>query len=182
MKGFLGKIFGGKKEASNDEVTEIIGEALSNICELGQFDLSFEIHRDEKNDEIVVEMMGPDEEMLTARDGQLLDALQLYLKRVIQHKMADEKANVVVDAGGFRADANQSLIELAEKLKAIAVDRGKPVYFRALPPRDRKIIHQHLASDDRVKSRSIGEGLYKKIKIYPARSEHSERSQIEQTS
>ena len=56
---------------------------------------------------------------------------------------------------------------LAEKLKNRAIDQGKSVYLRALPPKDRKIIHQFLANDDRVKSRSVGDGLYKKIKIYP---------------
>ena len=60
------------------------------------------------------------------------------------------------------------MITLAEKLKGIAVSKKKSVYFRALPPKERKIVHQYLADDDRVKSRSIGDGLYKKIKIYPA--------------
>ena len=54
-----------------------------------------------------------------------------------------------------------------EKLKNVAVEKGKPVYFRALPPRDRKLIHQFLAEDGRVKSRSVGEGVFKKIKIFP---------------
>jgi spoIIIJ-associated protein len=52
----------------------------------------------------------------------------------------------------------------------MALEKGRSVYFRALPPKDRKIIHQHLASDDRIKSRSVGEGNFKKIKIYPAKS------------
>ena len=51
------------------------------------------------------------------------------------------------------------------------MSKGKPVYFRALPPRDRKVVHQYLAEDGRVKSRSIGDGLYKKIKIFPVKNE-----------
>ena len=42
--------------------------------------------------------------------------------------------------------------------------------MRALAPKDRKTVHQHLAGDERVRSRSIGEGLFKKVKIYPAKS------------
>ncbi len=72
-----------------------------------------------------------------------------------------------VDSNDFREKSNQTLVELAEKLKEVAIERGKSVYFRALPPKDRKVIHQYLAQDERVRSKSIGEGLFKKIKIYP---------------
>lgn len=99
----------------------------------------------------------------------MIDALQLFLKRVIQHNFPEDRTNVVIDCNGFREESSKELIELAEKLKGIALEKGKSVYFRALPPKDRKIIHQHLAADERVKSRSIGDGLYKKIKIYPVK-------------
>ncbi|MCB0415883.1 MAG: hypothetical protein KDD50_16215, partial [Bdellovibrionales bacterium] len=77
---------------------------------------------------------------------------------------------------GFRQEANDELIKLAEKLKGIALKKKKSVYFRALPPKDRKIIHQYLAEDGRVKSQSVGDGLYKKIKIFPKKG-NDERSQ-----
>ena len=172
MKGFFGKLFGGQKPNTDvGPVEGTIRDVLDRLLDLGGFALDYDMHRDEQMDEIVIEMSGDDEELLLGKDAQLLDAFQLYVKRVVQHRFPDERANIVVDAGGFREDANKSLIELAEKLKTVAMDRGKPVYFRALPPRDRKVIHQYLASDARVKSRSVGDGLYKKIKIYPAKAE-----------
>jgi spoIIIJ-associated protein len=82
-----------------------------------------------------------------------------------------------MDCNGFRQESNQALVDLAEKLKGIALEKGKSVYFRALPPKDRKIIHQYLAGDPRVKSRSIGDGLYKKIKIYPIKGIEEERAE-----
>ena len=60
-------------------------------------------------------------------------------------------------------------MDLADRLKGIVLSKSKPVYIRALPPKDRKVIHQYLAEDSRVKSRSVGEGHYKKIKIYPTK-------------
>ena len=99
----------------------------------------------------------------------MIDSVQLFLKRVIQHHFPDDRTDVVIDCNGFIEESSKELVELAEKLKGIALEKGKSVYFRALPPKDRKVIHQYLASDDRVKSRSIGDGLYKKIKIYPAK-------------
>ena len=75
---------------------------------------------------------------------------------------------MIVDCDSFREEADQALIDLAEKLKGICLKKKKPVYFRAFPPRERKIIHQYLSDDSKVKSKSVGDGLYKKIKVFPA--------------
>lgn len=168
---FFSKLFGGKKK-SGSETETLIQSTLDGLIEKGQFELSYEV-RSEANDkgepQITIEFTGVDEELLKEKEGQMIDALQLFLKRVLQHHFPEDRSEVIIDCNGFREESSQQLIELAEKLKGIALEKGKSVYFRALPPKDRKIIHQHLAGDDRVKSRSIGEGLYKKIKIYPSR-------------
>ena len=80
---------------------------------------------------------------------------------------------------GSGEKTNQSLLDLAERLKKKAISQGRPVYLRGLSPKDRKVVHQFLATDKRIKSRSIGEGLYKKIKIYPNTEEndHAESMQ-----
>ena len=168
MRKLFGKLFGGKNETQS--AADLIGDVLQTMLELANLNLSFDIEKDDKG-QLTVELFGEDEELLVAKEGQLLDSIQLYVKRVLQHQMPDERVNVSVDCNGFRQNANQSLIDLAEKLKSIAVNKGKPVYFRALPPRDRKVIHQYLAEDGRVKSRSVGDGLYKKIKIFPVKGE-----------
>jgi spoIIIJ-associated protein len=167
MTGLFGKLFGSKKK--KDGVEGLVEEALSTVIDLGKLELTFELKRDDNGD-LNVDFKGDDEEMLTSKEGQLLDALQLYVRRVAQHQMPDEQLNINLDCANFREEANEALIALADKLKGIALSKGKSVYFRALPPKDRKVIHQYLAEDGRVKSRSIGDGHYKKIKIYPVKS------------
>ncbi len=162
---FLGKLFG-KKEKKGDGPEAVVDGLLSQIIELGRFELSYDIKTLEAGD-IHVDIFGKDEEMLIFKEGQLLDALQLYVRRAIQHQSPESTLNVNLDCANFREQANAALIALAEKLKDIALTKGKSVYFRALPPKDRKVIHQYLAEDGRVKSRSVGEGHFKKIKIYP---------------
>lgn len=164
---FLKKIFGGKSSSTTDTSNPqvIVEDILENIISISNLDLSYDVQID--GTRIFVEVFGEDEELLQTKDGQLLDAFQLFIKRVLQHKVTEANYAVSVDNDGYREKANQSLIDLAEKLKGVVVEKGKPVYFRALPPRDRKVIHQYLAEDERVKSRSVGDGLYKKIKIYP---------------
>jgi spoIIIJ-associated protein len=177
MAGFFSKLFGGGKskaeEAGGGEVEGLVRETLSGIIEKGQFDLTFDIKFEKEADQdgvLAIQFTGGDEELLKEKKGQMLDAFQLFLKRAVQHTFPDDKTNITVDCGGFRDETAAALIERAENLKAIAIEQGKTVYYRALPPKDRKIVHQYLAQDPRVKSRSLGEGLYKKIKIYPAKN------------
>jgi spoIIIJ-associated protein len=162
----FGKLFGkGKKKTEGPE--GIVDDILGQIIEMARFELSYDIKTLE-DASIHVDVFGKDEELLIGKEGALLDALQLYVRRAIQHQIPDQNIIVNMDSANFREQANEALIQLAEKLKEIALTKGKSVYFRALPPKDRKVIHQFLAEDGRVKSRSIGEGHFKKIKIYPA--------------
>lgn len=177
MAGFFSKLFGGKKTDAPSNVSELVELTLNGLIEKAQFDLQFEIssETDDKGEaQVLVEFHGGDEELLKDREGQMIDAVQLFLKRVVQHHLPEDRTNIQIDCNGYREESTQALVELAEKLKGIALEKGKSVYFRALPPKDRKVIHQYLANDDRVKSRSIGEGLYKKIKIYPIKSSAQE--------
>jgi spoIIIJ-associated protein len=163
------KLFGSRKKEVKEGPINLLDEVLDGLVNISGLDLAYEISKSPTDGEFNIEFTGADEEMLTGKEGQLLDAFQLYLKRVVQHQIPDEKININVDCAGFRQQANDELIELANKLREIALAKGKSVYFRALSPKDRKTIHQYLADDGRVKSRSVGEGHFKKIKIYPVR-------------
>lgn len=169
--GFFSKLFGGKKGAS--DVESLAEETLKGLIENGGFDLDFDLKFEKSGEDttLTIEFSGADEELLKEKKGQLLDSFQLLIKRVIQHNFPDDKTAVLVDAGGFREETEQALIEKAEELKQVALEQGRSVYYRALPPKERKIVHQYLAEDPRVKSRSLGDGLFKKIKIYPAKGQ-----------
>lgn len=175
MAGLLSKIFGKNDKKSDLKIDDLVEDVIIGLLEKGNFLLSYEIKIDDSNGTVDIELFGEDEEMLKDRDGQMLDAVQLFMTRVLQHQLPETKVSITVDCDGFREQANESLIKLADKLKNIALKKQKSVYFRALPPKDRKVIHQYLAEDGRVKSHSVGDGLYKKIKIYPNRQD-SEKS------
>ncbi|MGE4131374.1 MAG: protein jag [Bdellovibrionales bacterium] len=167
MTGFLGKLFGKKRKEDSPEA--LVEDVLAEVIRLGGFELSFEV-KTLPDKTVHVDVFGEDEELLTTKEGQLLDAFQLYVRRAVQHQLPEGELNVNIDCANFREQANEALIALADKLKEIALTKGKSVYFRALPPKDRKVVHQYLAEDGRVKSRSVGEGHFKKIKIYPIKA------------
>lgn len=168
---FLKKLFGAKKDIGGD-VGVLAKETIDEILEKGSFDIDYDLNFSKEGDSdaiLSIQFSGADEELFKDKKGQLLDAVQLLIKRVLQHHFPEDRTNVTVDCGGYREESEQALIERAENLKMIAIEQGKSVYYRALPPKERKVVHQYLAKDPRVKSRSLGEGLYKKIKIYPAK-------------
>jgi spoIIIJ-associated protein len=180
MTGFFSRIFGGKKKETQhlerqdneSSAVELVREVMEGLIEKAQLDLSFDLKSDMngETEEVTVELSGADEALLKEKEGALLDAFQLFFKRVVQHQIPDSRVNVSFDCNNFREESSKSLIELAEKLKEKCLEQGRSVYVRALPPKDRKVVHQYLANDERVRSRSVGEGLYKKIKIYPAKN------------
>lgn len=183
MSGFFSKLFGGGKKsetgatsssgAAEGSATALVEETMQGLIERAHLDLSFQVRSDAsgETEEITVELSGADEDLLTEKEGSLLDAFQLFFKRALQHQLPDARVNVSFDCNGYRDESSKALIDLAEKLKEKCLEQGRSVYFRALPPKDRKVVHQHLANDERVRSRSVGEGLYKKIKIYPVKAQ-----------
>lgn len=174
--GLFTKIFGGR--GGNQEGQSLVKDLLDGTIERAGLEISFDVKssKNDGKDIFNINFYGEDEKLFTNKDGALLDAFQLFLKRALQHDQPDDHANIFCDCNGYREKANQNLVELAEKLKNRALDQGKSVYVRALPPKDRKVVHQFLAEDERVKSRSVGDGLYKKIKIYPAKKEGDQPS------
>lgn len=177
MSGFFSKLFGGKKKdaAGRETAADLVDDVMAGLIEKAGLDLQFDIRSSMNGDfeEITVEVSGADEELLLEREGALLDAFQLFAKRMLQHQLPEARVNVSFDCNGYRDESSKALIELAERLKEKALDQGRSVYVRALPPKDRKVVHQYLANDSRVKSRSVGDGLYKKIKIYPTKQSAS---------
>ena len=173
QRGYYGRIF--HKiiwRIKKPDLDAAVEATLTGILDKGGFDLAYnlDVTKKEEITDIRIDFSGTDEELLKDHKGQLLDAFQLIIKRVTQHNFPDVQTNVVVDSGGYREESEAALIERAEHLKTIAIEQGKSVYYRALPPKERKVIHQYLALDARVKSRSLGDGLYKKIKIFPAKN------------
>ena len=184
MSGFFSKLFGGAKAASDttrtsssgSDASTMVEETIAGVVERAGFALEFTVESTTNGEieDVVVQFTGDDEEMLTAENGEMLDSFQLFAKRVLQHKLPDVRVEVHTDAHGFREKATQSLVETTDKLKDKCLESGKSQYMRPLAPKDRKTVHQHLATDERVRSRSIGEGHFKKVKIYPAKTAREE--------
>ena len=118
----------------------------------------------EKN-KAVVHISGEHVDDIIGSEGQVLDSLQYLLRKMLGKKFL-KKVMITLDAGDFRAqranDLQDKALKLAEEVKETSKTRTIP----ALNPAERRIVHMALQNDKTIRSRSVGEGLYKKILIY----------------
>jgi spoIIIJ-associated protein len=173
---FFKKLFGSGSKESLD-ARGLVEETAKSLITAAGFNLDVTVTQDSSEQGEVtlnVEFFGPDEEFLCQKEGQVLEAIQIFLKRVLQNRWPDDRSQVFVDAAGFSEANEKELHALADKLRNAVLTKKRPVYFRALAPKDRKIVHRFLANDDRIRTRSVGEGTFKKIKIFLATSSDKE--------
>ncbi len=106
-----------------------------------------------------------DADAIIGRDGSTLDAIQYLLRKIITQKFA-EKIILALDAGNYREDRQKELEALALEMAKMVKETGKSQVMSALNPSERRIVHVTLQDDTAIRSSSIGEGLFKKVRIY----------------
>ena len=171
---FLKNLFTGEKDG------EFIESFLEEFFQTCGFSLSCDkvIKKDET---LIIEIYGADEELLLERGGKLLQAIQSYLYAVLQNRLRelDRKDTVYIhmDSGGFLKQYETDLMNLARKLKKEALRKKRPVLIKkSINAFYRRQIHQDLTEDGTVKTQSLGEGLFKTIKIIPVQGKNVETS------
>ena len=117
--------------------------------------------------ELHLDIQGEELDILTNKRGAALDALQFII-----NKMHGVKGGrIFIDCDGFRARHEEDISGLALRLGAKAKRLRKPVTINSLNAHDRRLVHMALQDDQELRSRSKGEGEFKKIVIYPNNSQ-----------
>jgi spoIIIJ-associated protein len=119
-------------------------------------------------DEINLEISGRDSGRIIGKKGQVLQALQFLVHRVV-NRPGLERRHILVDAEGYRNRRDLSLANMARRLGKQAVDEGKIITFEPMNPRDRRVVHLALAKFEGVITRSDGEGDQRRVQIIPVR-------------
>jgi spoIIIJ-associated protein len=122
--------------------------------------------------ENVIEITGDGSGLLIGKRGQTLDALQFITNRIL-NRNREEPAYVTVDTEGYRQRHLDHLRSLALRMGQKAKRTGQSVSLEKMNPSDRRIVHLALKNDTQVNTRSIGEGVYKKVLIVPKRASRS---------
>jgi len=152
---------------ADDEIgLALAKETLENILALIPVETS--VIADQVDGNIALNIEGDKSGLLIGRKGKTLDALQFIVNRIV-NKALDRRTRVVVDSENYRQRRIDSLTQMALRMGDKAKRIGKPVTTNPLNPRERRIIHLALKEDGRLNTKSKGEGLLKKVVIFPKR-------------
>jgi len=133
---------------------------LEKIMELLGFTATVEEHSME--DGVLLDVKTEDSGRLIGRQGQTLADLQYVANRLIfQQDPAAPK--IMVDVGGYRAQARDALVKKAKDAAEKVRRWGDVVELEPMTAFDRRIIHQALKDDPGVETASVEvEGTDKK--------------------
>ncbi len=158
-------------EASH-EIVEIICSELVKIVQLMGFPSTTEVQVEGLT--INVELHSDFEEELIGEEGRVVDSLQ-YLIRKIAGRKSQERLRINLDVGNYRCRRIKELCVKAVKLAAAVKDGGTSKIMPGLSPAERREVHLVLRQDREVRSRSVGEGMFKKVLIYKPGSSNGGR-------
>jgi spoIIIJ-associated protein len=161
-----GEEFGPDVGPDNEIGVALAKETLENILALIPVEASVSAEQVDGNIALTIE--GDKSGLLIGRKGKTLDALQFIVNRIV-NKTLDKRIRVVVDSENYRQRRRDSLTQMALRMGDKAKRIGKPVITNPLNPRERRIIHLALKEDGRLNTKSKGDGLLKKVVIYPKR-------------
>jgi spoIIIJ-associated protein len=127
-------------------------ETLEKILTSLGFSATVEEHKME--DGVLLDVKTEDSGRLIGRQGQTLADLQYITNRLLFQQDATSP-KVMVDAGGYRAQAREALAKKAKDAADKVRRWGDPVELEPLNAFDRRVVHQALKDDPDVETHSI---------------------------
>ena len=152
---------------SEDDPKEIGRETLQRIIDLITTDATISI--EEKSNRFFFNVRGGNSAVLIGKRGQTLEAMQYIVEKIV-NKKRKERVGIQVDVEGYlekrRISLEKTALRLAEKVKRT----GKPATIGQMNSHDRRIVHIVLKDDNMVRTQSMGEGILRKLVIFPKKS------------
>jgi spoIIIJ-associated protein len=114
----------------------------------------------------MLNITGENMNRLIGRRGETLSSLQ-YIIRLICSRRLQRRANVIIDAAGYKTGRSNRLRGLAIRMAKQATQQGRTITLEPMPPNERRIIHLTLRERADVITRSVGDGRTRKVTIVP---------------
>lgn len=151
-----------------------IDSFLKNVISSGAFKLKYRITVNPpaaaglelETPDILVELAGPDSQLLLERNGEALRALELLTHESL-HLHAEEHDRVSFDCKGYRAARQQELKLAAEVAAERVLKSGMPYSFAPMSSRERRLIHLAFRDHSSLTTQSEGEGGRRYVVLYP---------------
>ena len=150
---------------NKDEIIKNTYAYLDELFKAMKIETKVTIDFDDSNNNMNINLEGPEMGILIGKRGQTLDSLQ-YLISLFVNKESKAYIRVKLDTENYRARRKETLENLAKNI-AFKVKRSRrSVTLEPMNPYERRIIHSALQNDRYVSTRSEGEEPYRKVVIY----------------
>ncbi len=150
------------KESSVNSV-DVAKAFLEDVFKAMDINVTIEIFN--RDDHVLLNLVGKNLGILIGRRGQTLDSLQYLVNIVANKHVSGSKTRFILDAEDYRYRRRLTLEDLAEKLAEKAVRTGRDVVLEPMTPLERKIIHSQLQNHPLVETYSLGEEPNRKVII-----------------
>jgi spoIIIJ-associated protein len=145
------------------EALEAVRQDVAKLLELMSCPSAVTVELD--NQTVVCKISGEHQDALTGQEGRTLDSLQ-YLLRKMTTRLLPDRTKLALEVGDYRERRIEELKKRVLELAAQVREDGMTQAIPALNPSERREVHMLLQDDKEVRSRSVGEGLFKKVLIY----------------
>jgi spoIIIJ-associated protein len=151
---------------------------LDGIVRAGGFELHVKVHaaegsaggNEQGQAEVLADLDGKDKEILLARNGEVLKALEHLAFRALGLEPAFHD-KIHLDCGGYRAMRFEEL-KMTAKVAAERVQASKqPFQLNPMSSRERRIVHLALKDMPGVRTESIGMGEERQVVIHAVKDE-----------
>ena len=154
---------------------EALRDFLQQIISAAKFELTVKVRAaelesgsEEGQAEVFADMDGKDKEMLIARSGEVLKALEHLAFRALRLEPAFHE-KIHLDCGGYRALRFEELRMTARVAAERVLASKQPFQLNAMSSRERRIVHLALKDMPGVRTESAGTGEERHIVIHPAK-------------
>ena len=141
-------------------------EFITTLMKGMNMDVNISASFDHANNELLLNMEGPDMGILIGKRGQTLDSLQYLTSLVINKEHKEDYIRVKLDTEDYRSRREATLRNLARNIAYKVRRSRKPVALEPMNPYERRIIHSALQNDRYVTTRSEGEEPFRHVIIF----------------
>jgi spoIIIJ-associated protein len=143
--------------SAQQQVTDFVTQVLKDMG------LALEAHVEVTADGTRINLEGDGAEMLLARRGEGLQALQHIVDSAFRRQLGDER--LLVDCMGFRKGKDNELRQMAKLLAEKAKTSGMEQSIGPLNAYERRLVHLAVGEIPGVTSESIGDAAVKMVTI-----------------
>ena len=154
---------------TDEEIDEVADTAIAVLQDILKYFELGEVTIDEyegDEGELILDITGDNLAVLIGRHGRTLESLQFLITSILYRKLGF-RYPVFIDVQGYKSRQRQKIEDIAYSAEQRAVEQDRRIKLRPMTPYERRIVHLYLRNDDRVETKSEGEGHARRVVIIP---------------